>query len=93
MATENMIWVAGMLIPESKKQARLNALAFGRQIREDSAKAKAEAREEEIQMMLRQGYTRREAENIMAVDAFNDMIARGYGVSHRTYKPQPCGWC
>lgn len=91
MAKEKMVLVTGMLIPESKKQARLNALAFGRQIREDSAKAKAEAREEEIQMMLRQGYTRSEAVNTMAVDAFNDMIARGFGKSHRVCRIQyPC---
>ena len=88
MTTQKMIWVAGMLIPESKKEARLQALQFGKEVRESAAAAREAAKAAETEMMLKQGYTQREIEDIMFVDGLKDLERRGFGTQHRAYRVQ-----
>ena len=88
MTTQKMIWVAGMLIPEEKKEARIQALQFGSEIRKSAAAAREAAKAAETEMMLKQGYTQREIEDIMFVDGLKDLERRGFGTQHRAYRVQ-----
>ena len=77
-----------MLIPESKKEARLAALAHGRKIQADAEASRAALNSLEAEMMTRQGYSASEIERDMAVTEFNDRIERGYGKSNRVKRYQ-----
>lgn len=81
-----MVWVAGMQVPESKVQARLEALARGRRIHQEFLEAQAEARAEETRDLLEKGYTQVEINNLFRQRHIEDLEARGFGVSKRVVR-------
>lgn len=67
----------------AKKMTKAEAIAYGRQIHNECAKAANEMRQFETQMMINQGYTTAEIENFFAVRAVKRNINLGLGTSRR----------
>ena len=72
---------------------KAEARDFGNRIHNNFLAARAERIEMENEMMARQGYSPQEIANVRKANEINEQIAAGHGEQHRTYKPQPCGWC
>ena len=83
-----MVNVAGMMVPEDKVEARLQALARGRQIHEDMVAAKEAYRAREAEELKKKGYTTVEINNYFRREELEDKIYRGFGVSRRCVRIQ-----
>ena len=84
--SEKMVNVAGLFVPESKVQARLDALAHGRKIHEEMLQVQRELRAEETRDLLEKGYSQVEINNLMRQRHLEDFEARGFGVSKRVVR-------
>ena len=81
-----MVNVAGMMVTPDKVQARLEALARGRQIHQEMIDAQAEARTEETRELLEKGYSQVEINNLFRQRHIEDLEARGFGKSKRVVR-------
>ncbi len=81
-----MVNVAGMMVTPDKVEARLAALARGRQIHQEMIDAQAEARTEETRELLEKGYSQVEINNLFRQRHIEDLEARGFGKSKRVVR-------
>lgn len=76
--SEKMVCVAGMMVPESKAEGRMKALANGRRIRAEKDTALAATRREETEQMRKTGWTESEITQHFLSREAEEAKARGF---------------
>ena len=75
---EKMVCVAGMMIPESKVEGRMKALANGRRIKSEKDAALAATRREETEQMHKAGWTDDEIRQYFLAREAEEAKAHGF---------------
>lgn len=66
-------------------EGRKKALELGARIHNEMLKSARAAKRDEIERLTEKGYTKKEAEEQLALEARDLREEQGYGISHRAY--------
>ena len=86
---EKMVWVAGMLLPESKVEGRLASLKATREEKKSIQEQEAARRAEETEELRAAGWSTADINSYFLTQKLNTMENMGLGISKRIIRVSP----